>query len=216
MKQTKRGILVLLTAVLLLASVPVYARAESLMDMATEISPMEFCSEDFGEYGHAPKTVYYTIILPKAGTITLNCSATLTCTRSDRFTLKLFDANGNLYKADELYSDYRTELSGLQAGTYYLSIYGDGDCYSFTNFYYTYRADKTPKVSFSIILKKGKTLQLGAIIENSKDKAKWTSSKKSVATVSATGLVKAVKAGTTYIKTYLPTGEYTTVKVIVK
>lgn len=59
---------------------------------------------------------------------------------------------------------------------------------------------KTVKVNIrlnrsSAILVQGKTLKLIAKVEGSKQKVKWSSSKKSVATVSAAGKIKAKKAG---------------------
>lgn len=185
------------------------------MEAAMEIDPMEFYSEDFGKK-HDSKTIYYAFDLPKAGSISLNCSS-VSSSRYSSFPWKLIDSNGVvIQEKDRIYDNYHFTINNLQAGTYYLSIYASEYDYCFTNFYYTFTPDTTPTISLSITLKKGNELQLGTLIENSTDKAKWTSTKKSIATVSEKGLVKAVKAGTTYIKATLPTGEYASIKVTVK
>ncbi len=213
----KKGIALFLAAMMLVTAMPTMVGAESLMDAAVEIDPMEFYSENFGEKEHDPKTIYYAIILPKAGSISLNCSAVKErYYSSDKCTYKLMDSNGNIVKKDSLSNNYRSEIYGLKEGTYYLSFYADSYFYSFADFYYTFTPDNSPTIFLSITLKKGTQLQLGTLIENSADKAKWTSTKKSVATVSDKGLVKAVKAGTTYIKATLPTGESASIKVTVK
>lgn len=219
MKQSKfqKIIAVLLVAMLLTTAMPTMVEAESLMEAAMEIDPMEFYSEDLGKK-HDSKTIYFAINLPKAGSISLNCSSVSGQSSYDAHLLgKLIDSNGVIASGNEIIRNncHRT-IDNLQAGTYYLSIYVSESCYSFTNFYYTFTPDTTPTISLSITLKKGNELQLGTLIENSTDKAKWTSTKKSIATVSEKGLVKAVKAGTTYIKATLPTGEYASIKVTVK
>ncbi|MDE7288197.1 MAG: Ig-like domain-containing protein, partial [Oscillospiraceae bacterium] len=57
---------------------------------------------------------------------------------------------------------------------------------------FTYPTGETaPSSLMSLTLKKGDTVQLGA----NGDNAKWSTSKKSVATVSSKGLVTAVKKG---------------------
>ena len=52
---------------------------------------------------------------------------------------------------------------------------------------------------FTVTIKKGSTLQLGALADTSADGVKWSSSKKSVATVNSKGKVTAKKAGTAVI-----------------
>lgn len=214
----KKGVALFLAAMMLVTAMPTVVGAESLMDAAVEIDPLEFYSEVFGEkMGHAPKTIYYAIVLKEAGSITLNCSSVKTSGGSEKCYWKLLDSNGNMIGEQEyLTNNYRHTITELQAGTYYLSIHGGEYVYSFTDFYYTFTPDNSPVISLSITLKKGTELQLGTLIENSTDKAKWSSTKKSVATVSDKGLVKAVKAGTTYIKATLPTGECASIKVTVK
>lgn len=218
----KKGVALFLAAMMLVTAMPTVVGAESLMDAAREIDPLELFSEDFGEKGHDPKTVYYAIILPEAGTVSLNCGAikydaySSSPSSYSECSFRLMDTKGNIVKDGYLKGDDHFEVLGLQAGTYYLSFYGNKNFNGFSNFYYAFAPDNSPAISLSITLKKGTELQLGTLIENSTDKAKWSSTKKSVATVSDKGLVKAVKAGTTYIKATLPTGEYASIKVTVK
>ena len=84
-------------------------------------------------------------------------------------------------------------------GTYFLEVYSSsGGLVSFTPKY----PSKTEKSisSLTVTLKNGTTLQLGAILSDGKNcTAEWSSSDKSVATVSSTGKVTAKNKGTATI-----------------
>lgn len=103
----------------------------------------------------------------------------------------------------------------LDPGTYYARLWITSQ---FEEGTYTYFARQIPSEEVSleicINLKKGKSVQLGTIFNNSKDKkVKWSSSKKSVATVSSSGKVTAKKKGTATIKVYNSSGLVAKIKV---
>ena len=135
---------------------------------------------------------------------------------------QLYDENNNLLgstsvsKHESVFapSDIGINYS-LDAGTYYLRLWTNSKDYAKT---YTYFARqivaKDATLEICITLKKGKSIQLGAILNNCKDKKiKWTSSKKKIATVSSKGKVKAKKKGTTTIKAYNSSGLVAKIKV---
>lgn len=99
----------------------------------------------------------------------------------------------------------------LKKGTYYAKISATEQ--TLEDFYYTFTPTDKPSVKLSITLKKGQTLQLGSILENSKSKTTWLSTKKTVATVSSKGLVTAKKTGKTTIRATLDSGEYAEITV---
>lgn len=103
-------------------------------------------------------------------------------------------------------------------GTYYLKMWCEDDHYINNGENITYFARTIPSkdadLEICISLKKGKSIQLGAIISNCKDKKlTWSSSKKSVATVSSSGKVKALKKGIARIKAFNSSGLISTIKV---
>lgn len=87
----------------------------------------------------------------------------------------------------------------LTKGTYYLKIY----CYAggLVEFTPTYPSKAEQSVSYlSATLKKGSTLQLGAVLSDGKaGTAEWSSSKSSVAAVSSKGKITAKAKGTAVI-----------------
>lgn len=105
----------------------------------------------------------------------------------------------------------------LNKGTYFFSIYRchEGSDYSFTTEYSP--STRYPYMQLSITMKKGDSLKLGAVVipEKAASKLKWTSSDKSVASVSAKGTVKAKKAGTATV-TASCNGSKIKIKIIVK
>lgn len=132
---------------------------------------------------------------------------------------QLYDGEYNLQAANR-YADRYSSLTfeNYNAGTYYLKMwvddgYANWDVGNFTYFARTIPS-KDADLEICISLKKGKSIQLGAIISNCKDKKlTWSSSKKSVATVSSSGKVKALKKGTARIKAFNSSGLVSTIKV---
>lgn len=111
-----------------------------------------------------------------------------------------------------------TNASELEPGTYYLKLWTENSSVAGTyTFFARQKASSSVSIEMSIVLQKGKSVQLGTIITNSTDKnVKWSSSKKSIATVSSTGKVKGLKKGTTTIKAYTSSGLVVKIKVKVK
>lgn len=112
---------------------------------------------------------------------------------------------------------YTDELhtSMLDEGTYYFRLWTE---YSSNAGTYTYFAKFYPStdagMEICVSLKRGKSIQLGTIFTNSKDKkVTWSSSKKSVAIVSPTGKVTAKKKGTAIIKVFNASGHVSKIKI---
>ncbi len=160
----------------------------------------------------------YEITIKKAGTIRLfsfDYSTEMSWGSTVGSSLcQLFDSKSNpVSNGSRL--EAVMEFKDLKAGTYYLRIdLRNKNCYV-NNFYYAFEPTDKPQVSLKVTLKKGSKLQLGSIVENSDSKVTWLSTKKSVATVSKTGLVTAKKAGTTTIRASLDSGEFIEIKVVV-
>ncbi len=126
---------------------------------------------------------------------------------------QLFDSKSNPV-SDSVYVEDMVEFKDLKAGTYYLRVDLKREAYV-NNFYYAFEPTDKPQLSFKITLKKGGKVQLGSVVENYDGAVTWLSTKKSVATVSKTGLVTAKKAGKTTIRATLDSGEFIEIKVVV-
>lgn len=93
----------------------------------------------------------------------------------------------------------------LKKGTYFVSVLGSSNCEinGKTSISFSYpqaekKSDAAEITSFEISLKKGDSLQLGAILSGDGD-VKWSTSKKSVATVSSKGKITAKAKGSAVI-----------------
>ena len=84
---------------------------------------------------------------------------------------------------------------------------------SVKDYYIKFDPTDKPTIAFKLTMKKGTSVSLGAVTENYDGKVTWTSTKKSVATVSSTGKVTAKKAGTTTVRASLDNGEYIQITV---
>ncbi len=186
----------------------VSAGAKGVFEDAVKMEELEYYSTS----NSADKSMKtdYKITIKKAGTIKL-----FALDYEGLFTYwQLFDSKSNPISNELLVTESR-EFEDLDAGTYYLRVdLRVKDAYV-NNFYYTFEPTKKPLLSFKVTLKKGGKLQLGTVTENYDGKVKWLSTKKSVATVSKTGLVTAKKAGTTTIRASLDSGEFIEIKVVV-
>ena len=118
--------------------------------------------------------------------------------------------------------DFKNEIGDtnsvyVKKGTYYLEFYMRNGKDYFNDFYYTFtpEKEKDPPVRLAVTLKKGKTLNLGSVVSNYSGKIKWTTSDKSVASVSK-GKVKALKIGKSRIRAVMDNGEYAEITVNVK
>ena len=127
----------------------------------------------------------------------------------------LSDANGKEYNSWDYGLRSPTFYTKLEPGTYYLRTwvtveYSAGTVTYFGHFEPSSKAD----IEVCISLKKGKSVQLGTIFTNCHDKKlTWSSSRKSVASVSSKGKVKGLKKGTTEIKVFNSSGIVSKVKV---
>lgn len=107
----------------------------------------------------------------------------------------------------------------LEKGTYYVRIWTEA-AYTVkgkTSVSFTYPQEKESetegKISYlSVTLKKGDTLQLGAVVDG-EGTVKWSTSKKAVATVTSKGKITAKSAGTATITAKLGTSS---VKIKIK
>ncbi len=189
----------------------VSAGAAGVFDDAIEMDELEMHSFS-GENEELLKKDY-EITIKKAGTIKV-----FALEYGDywwgRANLQLFDSKSNPV-SDSIDVGDMKEFKDLKAGTYYLRVDLEREEGYVKNFYYAFEPTDKPQVSLKVTLKKGSKLQLGSIVENSDSKVTWLSTKKSVATVSKTGLVTAKKAGTTTIRASLDSGEFIEIKVVV-
>lgn len=189
----------------------VSASAVGVFDGAKKMEAMELYNYTFKMHEH----IIYEIKVPKSGSLTFRSKDnvggdyTLYNPQGDKIHNQWFSFRGE--------QNAEWKIDDLQAGTYYLDIYcGDYDGEKLIDFYYTFTPDNKPTLSFKMTLKKGDTLQLGALTTNYDGKVKWTSTKKSVATVSSTGKITAKKKGTTTIRAELDNGMYIQIKLTVK
>lgn len=186
------------------------ASAANIFDGAIKISELEYYSTNFSA---AKEYQYYKIVLPSNGDITLRVTETdYWCTTDWLF----YDSNATAIEGGYFGSGKSYTIENLNAGTYYLYVVADSDGSFVKDFYYTFTPDNKPTLAFKMTLKKGDTLQLGALTTNYDGKVKWTSTKKSVATVSSTGKITAKKKGTTTIRAELDNGMYIQIKLTVK
>lgn len=224
LKKLAAAVLAAVTFVLAMA-VPV--SADSIFDTAKNIDSGKKVTKTLD----TGKSMDYKITPTEKGTATVKVTA-----KTFMFYFYVYDEDGN----DVLY-DYETTMGSkdltskkgffwdskaetfkgtfsfdVKANkTYYIKI----ERYSYSSqgngkfeASFTYPTGETaPTALMSLTLKKGDTVQLGA----NGDNAKWSTSQKSVATVSASGLVTAVKKGKAVIT--LKCGSKTqTIEIIVE
>ena len=216
MSKIKKITAILLSAVMLVCCFAVSASAESIADNAKAISSGKTYTAKL--YKNS-ETSDYKISLNKSGDLKLKIN-----TQMSELKVYLYDTNGNTMGALDLKADSgktKTSLYGdfiwctwnstvekysgsfrysLDKGTYYLRFvrgYVKGS-EKFT-FKATYpSSDKSSESDeadcISVQMKKGDSMQLGFGSDT-----KWTTSDKSVVTVSSDGKITAKKAGTAII-----------------
>ena len=103
----------------------------------------------------------------------------------------------------------------LEPGTYYLRVWAYySESVGTITYFGHFEPTSESNIEVCISLKKGKSVQLGTIFTNCHDKKlTWSSSRKSVASVSSKGKVKGLKKGTTEIKVFNSSGIVSKVKV---
>lgn len=181
------------------------ASAVGVFDNAIKMEQLEYYTKNLEE----GSITYFKITLPSDGKLILRCSKAVECGWTKCCLL-----NSNAETVSDNWNMYGNWEDGrdLKKGTYYAKI-TSGTKQTLEDFYYTFIPTDKPSVKLSITLKKGQTLQLGSILENSKSKTTWLSTKKTVATVSSKGLVTAKKTGKTTIRATLDSGEYAEITV---
>lgn len=195
-----------LAAVSLVFAVAVPVSADSIFDTAKNIDSGKKVTKtlDKGD------TIDYKITPTEKGTATIKLTAKTNCIdffvydgdgnelefecdaslgTKNKYNNKLYwDKNSETFKGNLSFSVKANKTYYIRAGRNPNSVLGDGKF----EVSFTYPTGETaPTALMSLTLKKGDTVQLGA----NGDNAKWSTSQKSVATVSNSGLVKAVKKG---------------------
>lgn len=193
----KRFVTLFLALLILVTIVPVTAGAESVFDNAVNMEEMELYSKALNTNDiTSPMVIYYKISIPETGHIQFRYDE---CPQ-DTYAF-LYDSNAELVGGYNRNACF--ELTGndplLKEGIYYLKVEGTRNNSHFKNLYYVFTPSEEPTIEFKITLKKGDTLDLSAIVDPKDEKVTWLSTKKTVATVSTEGKIKAIKAGRTKI-----------------
>lgn len=183
------------------------ANAAGVFDNAIKMEQLEYYTKNLEE----DSTTYFKITLPSDGKLILRCSKAAGGIIVETKCSILNTNAETVSNTWEMRNNWQGEQE-LKKGTYYVKILSYEN-QTLEDFYYTFTPTDKPSVKLSITLKKGQTLQLGSILENSKSKTTWLSTKKTVATVSSKGLVTAKKTGKTTIRATLDSGEYAEITV---
>lgn len=181
------------------------ASAAGVFDNAIKMEQLEYYTKNLEE----ESITYFKITLPSDGKLILRCSKAV---GAGWTRCCLLNSNAETVSDNWRMGNNWEDGQDLKKGTYYAKI-TSGTKQTLEDFYYTFTPTDKPSVKLSITLKKGQTLQLGSILENSKSKTTWLSTKKTVATVSSKGLVTAKKTGKTTIRATLDSGEYAEITV---
>ncbi len=220
MKRIKTILALVLSAVLMLTAFSVTSFADEgdalTFDTAEEIETDETVEGEITDYS----TRYYKINCKSEGSLTVKLTCKIRAAYwylfdEDGAQIALEDINlktGSASGAQKGDNDIRlvensvsqksaAELTyKVKKGTYYVAVQNDNP-YGGKDYSFSVDLKENNKKEFSylgITLKKGATMQLEAVNADAKS-TKWTSSKKTVATVSSTGKIKAKKKGTTVI-----------------
>lgn len=220
MKKMKKIIAVLTAAVIsvtALVTTAFTASAKGVFDNAVTMKAMTYYSLnnlDRGDYE------FFKITLKSSGDLTLRWSY------GGGVHAELYDSSANIVQEDFFigYSraDERT-IKELKKGTYYLKIFGnEGYTASVDDLYYVFNSDgkstvsyEEPTATIALKLEKGDSFRVSVVTTDYDGKIKWTTTKKSVATISK-GKVVAKGTGKARIRAYLDDGSYTEIMVIVE
>ena len=217
MKKIIRGmsVLVVVLAVSLLCNKNEVVKAEIISDNVThEIVFNEFDAFNMNDYGD---TVVIKFVLKESGWVKFDFGQ-----EEAHFDARLFDESGALLgRGSTMFFDTIVTpkavgiKNNLGDGTYYLELkYNQKASKQAYTFFSEFIPNSSANLEICINVKQGKSIQLGTILDNCKDKnIKWSSSNKKVATVSSNGKVKGIKKGTVTIKAYNSVGLVSKIKV---
>lgn len=229
MKKITKILSVLLSAVMLMSALCVSASAASIEDTAKAIDSGKKVSftPEVGTIWGAPSRDY-KVVLSEKGTLrlTFNTRSEKTCvevmdSNGNRIELSDSDVTTGWISSGKTTSIHwnknvekfsgKLYYKSLKKGTYYVRIY-NANSFSDVNgklsvsFKYpqaTTEDEETGTISaLSVTLKKGETLQFGAVIEG-EGTVEWSSTKKSVAAVSSDGKITAKSKGSATIQAKL-------------
>lgn len=218
MKRLRKIITVLIAAavsVTAMVSTAFMASAKGVFDDAVTMKEKELYSVEGFKSGYFQ---YYKITLKSGGDLTFRWSY------GGGVHAELYDANADIVQKDFFIGYNRADEKTIKIskkGTYYLKIFGnEGYAASVDDLYYVFKSDgKTtadePTASIALKLKKGETARVGVVASDYDGSIKWTTTKKSVATVSK-GKITAKSKGKARIRAYLDDGSYTEIIVIVE
>lgn len=190
-------------------------RASEMIDEAIPLDTFEIMPCEF----KAGETKYFLIEITKAGTLNIETQGARGGGWDKSY---LYDLEGAQIANKDVYNNVNFNVH-LDKGSYIFrfdrATYSDetaGVTTSTLKNITTFTPDQTTTMKLKITLSKGDDLQLGTIVEPSSEKVTWKTSKKSVAKVSSSGLVTAVKKGKCTIYACLESGKILEVAVIVK
>ena len=215
----KKFLSILLSVVMAVTTMSALAVSASAIDLFPDASVAKSGKEyEFMIKADTPKD--FKITLSKKGTLDLKISHTVkTClavyvmTPDGEGILQSSgeEKQGNYYTRRDYTDCYKNDSTGffsgtlsytLLKGTYYIRLKDmKAGTVSITASYPSASSSSEKSVSYlSATLKKGSTLQLGAVLSDGKaGTAEWSSSKSSVASVSSSGKITAKAKGTAVI-----------------
>lgn len=219
MKKIKRIITVLIAAAVSVAamvSTAFTASAKGVFDDAITMEPLTYYSKDLD----SKEVVFYRIKVPSKGKINIFCGDTV---GGGWVSYAFIDAETNVISESFFVPNCMEEIKDIKKGTYYLKIIAGGDDNLFyENLYYNFIPNENstgsydePTAVIALRLKKGDTARVTVVTDDYDGSITWTSTKKSVATVSK-GRITAKKKGNARIRAYLDDGSYTEILVIVE
>lgn len=191
------------------------ASAKGPFDGAVKMEFMEYYEHNFQSKG---EVITYKVDIKKRGTLYMRClnqfDATETRIYNTSGDLILDNWNHSFYGTDDRWTVGEGQKVEIEKpGTYYIQMKARKDNSTAKDYYINFTPTDKPTIAFKLTMKKGTSVSLGTVTENYDGKVTWTSTKKSVATVSTTGKVTAKKAGTTTIRASLDNGEYIQITV---
>lgn len=219
MKKMKKIIAVLTAAVIsvtALVTTAFTASAKGVFDDAVTMKPLTYYSEKLDK----KEVIYYKIKASSDGKINLFCGDTI---GGGWVRYSLIDAATNEIAEGFFTPNCKREFKDIEKGTYYLKVVaGNSDDLFFEDLYYNFISDgkstvsyEEPTATIALKLEKGDSFRVAVVTTDYDGKIKWTTTKKSVATISK-GKVVAKGTGMARIRAYLDDGSYTEIMVIVE